>query len=65
MLEALEAKLSSKQLEARALGFEQARRFINNAAAGGGVCAPVSQSFPKYSVIRVDIEVKEGRAFVP
>jgi hypothetical protein len=56
----------------RELAFVQARRFISNARAGGGVPAPVSESFPgderyqpeDFPNARVDIEVKRGMAFV-
>lgn len=68
LLSALQASLSSSDLALRATGFAQAQRFIENAAAAGGVCAGVSKSFPQPPLpggVRVDIEVRAGQAFVP
>lgn len=65
MVEALKTQLTTKQINARARGFSQAERFINNAGNAGGVSAPVSRSFPQGNAIRVDIEVITGEAFVP
>jgi hypothetical protein len=71
-LTALEKECRPNELKVRQLAFAQARRFIKNARDGGGVCAPVSESYQKpdcarpkgYESSRVDIEVKVGRAFV-
>lgn len=68
LLLALQASLSPTDLALRAIGFAQALRFVENAATGGGVCAGVSESFPKPPLpkgVRVDIEVRAGTAFVP
>jgi len=60
-------KLNSDELKARQHGITKALQFIDDAAAGGGVNAPVSISFktPQTRDIRVDIEVRLGMAFVP
>jgi hypothetical protein len=60
----LEAKLTPKEGAARNLGVQQARRFMMNAAAHGGV-GPTKVSFPKRNPIRIDVEVLAGMAFVP
>jgi hypothetical protein len=68
LLAALSAQLTDKQRAERAAGFAGAARFMENAAASGGVCArdiKSSLSFPRGAQIRVDIEVREGQAFVP
>ena len=64
----LEAGLSDRQKRARTQCFGLAHRFITNAQTYGGV-GPTSRSFPagrpgEDTDIRVDIEVKKGRAFV-
>jgi len=66
MTEKLEASLSKKDSKIRQEAFENAKRFIKNAAAGGGV-APTKQSFPVKGTKheRVDVEVLEGINFVP
>jgi len=67
-LEMLKAQLTDKELAERAVGFAGAEQFMRNAAANGGVCAgdvARSLSFPKRGQIRVDIEVIQGKAFVP
>ncbi|GFE80217.1 hypothetical protein GCM10011487_22170 [Steroidobacter agaridevorans] len=68
LLAALSAQLTDKQLAERAVGFAGVARFMENAAASGGVCArdiKSSLSFPRGAQIRVDIEVREGQAFTP
>ena len=66
MLEALEAKLTKKQLKACTIAFQMAERFIVNTGASGGVTDEIrSFADPKTKAIRVDIEVKSGVAFVP
>jgi hypothetical protein len=64
----LKAQLTDKELAERPVGFAGAEQFMRNAAANGGVCARdlrSSPSFPGRGQIRVDIEVREGKAFVP
>jgi hypothetical protein len=65
----LEKKLTTEELRGRAQGFEQLRRFIEKAAAAGGVSASsrvVKKSFPyPFQVIRVDLDVLKGEACVP
>lgn len=63
-LERLAAKLTPAERDKRALGLRQARRFLMNAAQGGGV-GPTKASFPPGTPIRIDIEVLSGIAFVP
>jgi hypothetical protein len=67
-LEMLKAQLTANELAERAAGFAGAEQFMRNAGANGGVCARDLRSllsFPKKGQIRVDIEVREGKAFVP
>lgn len=67
MLEELRARLTSKEREAREQAFEQAHRFIDNAARVGGV-GPTTRSYPqppRKDQRRVDIEVIKGIAFTP
>jgi hypothetical protein len=56
-------KLSEKDLKDREKLFEQAERFVNNAQ---GVDSPFGRSFRsrKKRGVRVDLEIKAGRAFV-
>jgi hypothetical protein len=64
----LKAQLTPQQVAERADGFAQAEAFMRRAAASGGVCAQdirSSLSFPGRGPIRVDIEVRQGKAFVP
>ncbi|MEM9887691.1 MAG: hypothetical protein AAF849_17480 [Bacteroidota bacterium] len=63
LLNQLKEKLSKKDLKDREKLFEQAERFVNNAQ---GVDAPFSHSFRsrKKRGVRVDLEIKAGRAFV-
>ena len=65
----LEKKLTNEELRGRAQAFEQLRRFIEAAAAAGGVSASshvVKKSFPyPYQEIRVDLDVLKGEACVP
>lgn len=68
-LDVLEGECSEAQRRVRALGFKQARRFVQQAEACGGL-GPVSESFPRqkppeHPDARVDIEVHAGIAFVP
>lgn len=68
LLAALSAQLTDRQRAERAAGFAGAARFMENAAASGGVCArdiKSSLSFPRGAQIRIDIEVREGQAFTP
>jgi hypothetical protein len=68
LLDALWTKLPPRRQRARERFFEDAREFVRRAAASGGVDAPVSKSFPRRTGkdgIRVDLEVKTGRACVP
>lgn len=66
----LRAQLTSVQLALRNEAFERAERFIRNAAASGGVDAPVGATFQNRGLARggctarVDIEVRTGKAFV-
>jgi hypothetical protein len=64
----LERKIPLAEAMIRKKAFEQARTFVQRAAANGGADAQVSISFPKGTKvkgIRVDIEVIKGKAFVP
>ena len=63
----LEGKLTSGEKADRKQPMADLRRFISRAAQGGGVDAPISKSFLKRGSddIRVDLEVKTGRACVP
>ncbi len=63
----LEAQLTPKELRDRQEPLENARNWIDRAAQAGGVNAPVQKKLKKKGSkdIRVDIEVKTGRAFVP
>lgn len=65
MLDELHALLTPAEQRAREEAFALARDFIDRAAAKGGVDAPVARSFPRGRVVRVDIEVNKGHAFVP
>jgi len=62
----LHGSLSSKDAAARAGSFARAARYIQNAAAGGGVGFS-KKSFPAGpgTSVRVDVEVLRGRAFTP
>ena len=70
-LDGLKAHLTSGELALRSEAFTRAVRFIENAAASGGVDAPVSVTFQNRGLsradrtARVDIEVRTGKAFVP
>lgn len=63
----LEAQLSDKEKNDRAISLGQLRRFINSAAQGGGVAAPISKSWLNRGSrdIRIDLEVIKGMACVP
>jgi hypothetical protein len=63
----LEAILTDREKKDRQKPMADLRRFIRNAAAGGGVPAPVGKSFLKRGSrdIRVDLEVITGLACVP
>ena len=67
-LSGLEAGLGKAARERRETCFKLAHRFITNAKNGGGV-GPTSVSWPaarphEDTDVRVDIEVRKGRAFV-
>lgn len=67
-IDELIAALTPKQFQERELGFTQARRFVDQAAGGGGIGPPTKKSFPQPPLprgCRVDIEVHKGIAFVP
>lgn len=70
MLDELWLQLSPRQQEQRVFAFEQARAFMLETAAVGGVTAPpkVSRSFHNPNTdphdARVDVEIFRGRAFV-
>lgn len=66
MLDQLEAELGRADRRAREEAFAQAREFIRSAAEQSGLDAPVSKSFPRKNEgdIRVDLEVKAGKACV-
>ena len=66
-VDALAAKLTPKEFRDRQEPLEKVREWTGRAAQAGGVDAPVSKTFKKKGAkdIRVDIEVKTGRAFVP
>lgn len=70
MLDELWLKLSPRQQEQRAFAFEQARAFMRETAAVGGVTAPpiIRRSFYNQNPVppdaRVDVEIFRGRAFV-
>lgn len=67
-IDELIAQLSQREFQERERGFIQARRFVDQAAIGGGVASPAKKSFPQPPLPRgrrVDIEVHKGTAFVP
>jgi hypothetical protein len=67
-LDNLRTKLTSRQFKRRNQAFDKAQRFIRQAPATG-VDAVVIESYynnprdPKYPEARVDVEVREGKAF--
>ena len=68
-LEAIRTDLTGPQADARRFAFAKARIFIQRAQSQGGLDHPVSATFPRLkrsdtAGVRVDIEVKAGRAFV-
>jgi len=66
LLTALKYKLDKSEYLIRRNAFNNAHRFIDNAAASGGV-GPTKKSWPqppRHDHRRVDIEVHSGRAFV-
>jgi len=65
MLDQLAAKLTPAELKDRELLIQQAHAFVDNAGRCGGVDAPVMKSWLKRRDIRIDLEVRVGRAFVP
>ncbi|MBN1463997.1 MAG: hypothetical protein JW922_10040 [Paludibacteraceae bacterium] len=67
MLQKLMNKLSKKDREIRRKPCEKAKKFIENAAENGGVDATVFKSFyvKDTDKERIDIEVRQGIAFVP
>ena len=66
LIDSLMARLTTRQLEARATAFAKMKTYISNRPAEG-VCAPFPKTFepdtPKDS-IRADIEVTAGQAFI-
>lgn len=69
-LDAVWASLTPSEKKDRARAYGLAKAFIQQAAAGGGVSAPLpSKSFrdpqAKDKTARIDIEVTTGQAFVP
>ncbi len=67
MLQQLMNELSKKDREIRRKPFEKAKKFIENAAEYGGIDATVFKSFyvKDTDKERIDIEVRQGIAFVP
>ena len=67
MIEHLQSKLSHRELLIRKKEFEKAKMFIRQAAEKGGVDAQVRKSFRVKNTRdkRIDLEVIEGRAFIP
>lgn len=69
MLDQLWGTLVPAERQYRELVFEQAHRFVTQAAGGGGVSSPTRKTFLVRPITpekrRVDIEVHKGRAFVP
>jgi hypothetical protein len=67
MADALEAMLSRREAAERQYGFERLRRFVDNAGRVGGADAVVMISWvtPRTRDIRVDLEIRAGKAFVP
>ena len=63
----LESQLTPREKKDREQPMAELRRFIQVAAQGGGVSAPVRKSFLKRGSkdIRVDLEVIKGMACVP
>jgi hypothetical protein len=67
----IEIVLTKKQYKVRDEALKKAERFINNSAIVGGASAPATGSWQNEEVRkrrgdeRVDIEVWEGKAFVP
>lgn len=65
-VEQLEAKLSRRQREERAFGFERLRRFIENARRTRGADpGPQRWKTPGTTDIRIDLEIITGKAFMP
>lgn len=69
LLDILWNSLTRKEKEDRIDAYGKAKRFIENALISGGVDAPVSKTFQNRQrrdpSARIDIEVIEGKAFVP
>lgn len=66
-LEKLRNKIPKKEAEIRKDAFKKTEKYIQQASENGGLCA---QSFATFNVKgkskeRIDIEVREGIAFVP
>ena len=66
LLEALELKLTPRELFLREQAFTEARQFVDRAetAGGVGVTRKSYPQVPRRDSRRVDIEVSAGRAFV-
>jgi uncharacterized protein RhaS with RHS repeats len=67
-LDALSNRMPARVFAARNIAIEEARVWMNRAAKAGGVYAQVSKTFQNPGVRkgeRIDIEVIEGKAFVP
>jgi hypothetical protein len=67
MLDELADSLTPAERRAREGALKKAKQFVERAGEGGGVDAPVSKSFAGKGGknVRVDVEVRKGRAFVP
>ena len=63
----LESRLTAAEKKDRAQPMAQTRRYIQSAAQGGGVSAPVSKTWLKRGSkdIRIDLEIIKGKVCVP
>jgi hypothetical protein len=65
MLEQLAAKLKPSEFRDREAAFAKAGAFIRRSAQRNGADAPVVKSWNTKGDMRVDIEIRLGKAFVP
>jgi len=68
LLDTLYNRLSPKDRRARADAYELARLFARRIAIAGGVTVEglkFERNFPPGREVRIDLEVRKGRAFVP